>query len=508
MIDIIARGMIEESNGDISQISEKVNNHTEDSDIHVTATDKKNWNSHPNDVQASGNPVTLDGLQGGVPFSEMVVSGKNLIPFPYYETTKTVNGITFTDNGDGTIAVDGTASSDAVFYFANKKDIIPSGNSFYLSGCPVGGSGSTYDIVFVTFDENNTTISVYNDVGNGKRVTVSENAKTVNIYIRIRSGQTISNLIFRPQLEIGTTPTAYEPPITGRDLTVGVCGKNLLKYPYVNTTKTINGITFTDNGDGTITANGTATATVSFSLIWKNLHIPKGTYTISGCPKGGNVNTGFFIVCGTDSIRFATDTGNGGTFGVENDINDFTFSLRINSGVTVDNLVFRPQLEIGSTATPYEPYHGSTTTITPDSNPYTVPNDIRQQDGLNVVTASAGTLNVVGVRKNAAIKRIWDKMGMDLLFDGITSANNPAVVDLANYKFIEICHTMIANEKIYPANIRLSLDSYLSSASTITIPIVSSAINTIHTEEGTVSSLYAISAAGGNMNNTKIYGIK
>ena len=66
-------------------------------------------------VMASGNPVQIDGLQGGVPFSEIVVSGKNLIPFPYYETTKTVNGITFTDNGDGTIAVDGTASSDAVF---------------------------------------------------------------------------------------------------------------------------------------------------------------------------------------------------------------------------------------------------------------------------------------------------------------------------------------------------------------------------------------------------------
>lgn len=139
------------------------------------------------------------------------VCGKNLIPYPYTETTKTVNGITFTDNGDGTIAVDGTASSDAVFYFANKKDFIPSGNSFYLSGCPVGGSGLSYDIVFVTFDENNTTIDVYNDVGNRKHITVSGNAKTTSVYIRIRSGQTISNLIFRPQLELGDTVTKFEP---------------------------------------------------------------------------------------------------------------------------------------------------------------------------------------------------------------------------------------------------------------------------------------------------------
>ena len=198
--------------------------------------------------------------------------------------------------------------------------------------------------------------------------------------------------------------------IIGQDLTVSVSGKNLIPYPYVNTTKTINGITFTDNGDGTITANGTATALANFALVWKNLHIPKGTYTISGCPKGGNVNTGFFIVCGTDSIRYAADTGNGGTFTISEDTNDFTFSIRINSGVTVDNLVFRPQLEIGTVATAYEPYHGSTNTIKPDSNPYVLSNDIRQQDGLNVVGVSEGKISVTGVQKNAAIKRIWDEI--------------------------------------------------------------------------------------------------
>ena len=269
--DIIARGMIGSFSGDISQLSEKVNNHTDNGDIHVTVNDKENWNSHPNDVQASGNLVQLDGLQGGVPFSEMVVSGKNL-----------------------------------------------------------------------------------------------------------------------------------------------------LKYPYHTTTKTINGITFTDNGDGTITANGTATAMANFALIWKNIHLPKGTYTISGCPKGGDTITGFYIVCGTDSIRFSTDVGNGGTFSIIDDTNDFTFSLRINSGVTVDNLVFRPQLELGDTPTEYEPpitgreltvnVNGTEHTITPDSNPYVIPNDIRQQDGHNVISVSEGEISVVGVRKNAAIKRIWDEI--------------------------------------------------------------------------------------------------
>ena len=95
--------------------------------------------------------------------------------------------------------------------------------------------------------------------------------------------------------------------------------------------------------------------------------------------------------------------------------------IRINAGVSFgDGVVFRPQLELGDTATEYEPpitgqevtldANGTEYTITPDSNPYTVPNDIRQQDGLNNISVSAGTLSVTGVRKNAAIKRIWDEI--------------------------------------------------------------------------------------------------
>ena len=52
--------------------------------------------------------------------------------------------------------------------------------------------------------------------------------------------------------------------VTPDDLTaisdiVNVYGaKNLLRYPYIQTTKTYQGITFTDNGDGTITVDGTS----------------------------------------------------------------------------------------------------------------------------------------------------------------------------------------------------------------------------------------------------------
>lgn len=503
------------TNADYAINSNTVNNHTVDSDVPANAVFTDTTNS---DVTIVGNPVTLDGLQGGVPFSEMVVSGKNLLKYPFNETTKTVNGITFTDNGDGTITANGTATANATFFLARNFGFEKEGN-YFLSGCPSGGG---HNLFYINWHQNHTgvTIKNYNDYGSGVKIPYQHIFSENNtLAIAIIAGATVENLVFRPQLELGDTATAYEPPITGRELTVNVCGKNLISYPYKETTKTVNGITFTDNGDGSVTVNGTATKTTNFGLtpilstehdIALTLDTDK-IYTISGCPVGGGkstyfIHTNWFL--DGNWYTYGDDLGIGLTFNPQYDSGKISLSIRIMSGTTCDNLVFRPQLELGDTATPYEPYHGSVTAITPDSNPYVIPNDIRQVEGLNNISVSEGELSVVGVRKNAALKKIWDEMGMDLLFDGVTSANNPAVVDLANYKFVEICHTMIANEITYPTNIRLSLDSYLSSASTIITPIHSSAINTIHTEEGTVSSLYAISAAGSNMNNTTIYGIK
>ena len=85
-------------------------------------------------------------------------------------------------------------------------------------------------------------------------------------------------------------------------------------------------------------------------------------------------------------------------------------SIFVKKNAVCDNITFYPQIEIGDTATPYEPYHGSIVKITPDSNPYVIPDDIRQQDGLNVISVSKGDLSVAGVRKNAALKKVWDKL--------------------------------------------------------------------------------------------------
>ena len=80
-------------------------------------------------------------------------------------------------------------------------------------------------------------------------------------------------------------------PVT-HEMGVKVRGKNLIPYPYINSTQTIKGITFTVNSDGTITANGTATGNAYLELTSiPNFYLPEGNYTLSGCRSGGSATT-------------------------------------------------------------------------------------------------------------------------------------------------------------------------------------------------------------------------
>ena len=125
-------------------------------------------------------------------------------------------------------------------------------------------------------------------------------------------------------------------------------GKNILPYPYAETTKTENGLTFTDNGDGTITVKGTASADTTFNLC-TDLVLTAGTYTFSGCPSNGS-NTTYFI-----SGFTGTDIGNGFTVVLDSDTTG-SLSITIKSGTTISNKVFKPQIEVGSEKTSYEQY--------------------------------------------------------------------------------------------------------------------------------------------------------
>lgn len=202
-------------------------------------------------------------------------------------------------------------------------------------------------------------------------------------YIRLRFVST-EKLIpadikaLKPMLNAGDTALPWEPYTGGKPspsveypqtLEVGVTGTNLLKYPYSSATMTINGVTFTDNGDGTITANGTATQNAYYYLDNNsgNAHNTLGKNVwLSGCPAGGSLQTYVLQWFNYDgSLSAARDFGKGINFTVSKaSANNYNIVIVIMAGVTTSNLVFRPMLNAGDVSAPWAPYQTKSAAIT------------------------------------------------------------------------------------------------------------------------------------------------
>lgn len=129
-------------------------------------------------------------------------------------------------------------------------------------------------------------------------------------------------------------------------------GKNLLK----NTAKsqTINGVTFTVNDDGSVTANGTATNAMAFPI--GDVALSAGSYKLSGCPSGGSTGTYYLYSTLTDGTK-NLDKGNSVPVNTTTDTNSL-IQIGIMSGITFNNLTFYPMIRLASeTDDTYEPYY-------------------------------------------------------------------------------------------------------------------------------------------------------
>lgn len=222
------------------------------------------------------------------------VKSKNLIPQPYLNSSKTVNGVTFTVNEDGTITANGTATAN--IYFVLQRFIPLQLNTTYtLSGAPAGSSSSTYCLYMINSGVADWAAgSIYNQLMKATFTPIkSSGQEGYGVSLVVYSGTVCDNVIFSPQIEEGATATAYTKGVTPAAVTVRRNGKNLIPYPYRYGTQTINGITFTVNEDRSITVNGTATATATFQISEDDAlsDLIGQTVTLSGCPTGGSEST-------------------------------------------------------------------------------------------------------------------------------------------------------------------------------------------------------------------------
>lgn len=328
-------------------------------------------NSYANAIKgtAKGEIVRVDDVSPIEHSVKCIARGKNLIPYPYADTTKTIGGITFTDNGDGSITANGTATSNAVFYFTNVGTNQYINGTVCLSGCPEGGSvsGSGYSVRLNQYI-NGVETSGLVDTGAGKSGDFDN--KLVRVYFVILTGTTVENLTVAPMLEYGVVPSVYEPWIDPSTIAVTGCGKNLFDSNVFNS---VTGWKY-ENGmysglpaylHAAFGPNGGTPIITCFK--------PKTQYIVSFMAYadvteersvGGTVR--FEYTDGShDSININTATKAKYEFISRADKS--VAALRMSYGHNITTYLGNVQLEEGNVATAYESYSGETVQATDGS---------------------------------------------------------------------------------------------------------------------------------------------
>lgn len=183
-----------------------------------------------NTVESNTSSVTADDSSTDViesisaygNVSQVQSTGAQLLIYPFLNTTKTQDGITFTDNGDGSITINGTSTSTKDVSFALESSTAPNASKFresllgknlVLSGNPVGGYKTGLFCQIWNYDSNN---SIAVDNNQGVEFTFTNASAGFNITIGIRPGTTVNNVTFFPMLNIGNTATTWEPYTGGK----------------------------------------------------------------------------------------------------------------------------------------------------------------------------------------------------------------------------------------------------------------------------------------------------
>ena len=296
------------------------------------------------------------------------VRSKNLIPYPYATNPGNKSGIDFSiDESDNGIVMNGTATANTSFDFVSrvKQNLrVEAGKKYRFTVWSDKLTSVTGYVYFQIYaDGSNTANYVYSLVGGETHAFTLNYSGYANMGVVIKSGVTCDNDKVLIQITEGSEQHDYTPYVNVTDVKLTRCGKNLLK-PVEWTQISENGLTFTRNNDGSITVNGTATALVVKTLV-EDFHFVAGMpYTLSGCPSGGGVDT-----YRMDNTHNMADDGAGCTVTYAEDIVK-PIRIRIASGASLDNLVFKPQLEVSDTATEFEKYVGTEYDIVSNGVPY------------------------------------------------------------------------------------------------------------------------------------------
>ena len=202
-------------------------------------------------------------------------------------------------------------------------------------------------------------------------------------------------------------------PSPENPIEVQCCGektKNLLPFPYTTASVTRNGVTVTVSDDGSICIDGTSTAATSFYLFSDKENLIPGlkigdTITLSKNPNDESQHEDVYFMCnyydssgtmkqGIACTLYQTRSGT-----ISEEWVGVGCYIHVPVGRTLNNLVLKPQIELGDTATEYEPY-GYKVPVTVEGK------NMFDFDSVTEMRNSSGTVST-----------LWEKDGEELIVD-------------------------------------------------------------------------------------------
>ena len=335
---------------DIEPLSEQVSDLSQSVDDIYTILQQEVYNAQDIEQEYSSRE-TADGadiIDGALETVKKIqgatVKTTNLIPFPYEGATTTVNGVTFTNSGDGSVTINGTASGgNSSFTFCSNADKMNllAGTTYYFT-CAHG-------VLAYTDTDGTHYISA------GSSFTWGTGWTFISIYVQLNEGDSETNLTVYPMLNEGSSALPYMPYFPGLKNAyfqgLRSTGRNLLKlndgqYNVFGVSVNIsNGqVTFS----GTATSGGGRTVWLSDGFV-----LPAGTYFISCTPALDMADCIGYI---SDKNDFTTIGSTAtGVFTLEK-ATEVGFGFNFLSAGKEYNGTYTIMLNYGSSALPYEPY--------------------------------------------------------------------------------------------------------------------------------------------------------